>query len=172
MSTGPRPPDRLDWTIASVTAHRDIGPSDLSVIHAAMRVLVTHDDVDAIYFGGARGGDTEALKAALYFRGKNKRPWLAVVVPDTIAQQPQETHFWTQKADELIELKNPITKDNFFKSYMIRDRYLVDIATFLVAFFNGNYKSGTGMTVKMAEKDGLEVHRIAIGGGSPPTKTP
>lgn len=163
MSGGSRPPDRLNWRIASVTAHRDIGAGDLPLIHAAMRMLVGHDDVDAIYFGGARGGDTEALKAALYFRGVNPRPWLTVVVPETLDQQPSETHFWSKKANEVIELRNPITKDDYFKSYTIRDRYLVDSATFLVAFFNGDYKTGTGKTVRMAEKDGLEVHRIPIG---------
>lgn len=163
MSVGPRPPERETWVIASITAHRELAEQDPQRIHNAMRVLVSREDLDAVYFGGARGGDTEALKAALYFRGKNPRPWLTVVVPHTLDQQPAETHFWTKKADEVIELRNPITRDNHFKSYLIRDRYLVDCASYLVAFFNGDYKTGTGATVRMAEKDGLEVHKVPIG---------
>ena len=72
MSTGPRPADRLDWEIASITAHRDLAPSDAAVIQGAMQTLVAHPSVDAIYFGGARGGDTIALQAALYFRQDRK----------------------------------------------------------------------------------------------------
>jgi hypothetical protein len=162
--SGPRPDDRLNWQIASVTAHRDLAASDHAVIHKAMQTLVLHPDVDAIYFGGARGGDTVALQAALYFR-TDQRPWLTVVVPDKLKNQPVETHFWTGKADEVIELGNPITKTDHFLSYTIRDRYLVDVASYLVAFFNGNPKTGTGKTVRMAEKDGLQVHKVTIVGG-------
>jgi hypothetical protein len=164
MSTGPRPADRLDWEIASITAHRDLAPSDAAVIQGAMQTLVAHPSVDAIYFGGARGGDTIALQAALYFR-QGQRPWLTVVVPDRVEKQPVETHFWTRKADEVIELRNEITKADYFQSFTIRDRYLVDVATYLVAFFNDNYKTGTGKTVRMAEKDGLQVHKIKVVGG-------
>jgi hypothetical protein len=159
----PRPSDREEWVIASVTAHRELIESDLSIIHSTMRALVSHEEIDAIYFGGARGGDTEALQAALYFRGKSPRPWLSVVVPDTLDQQPLNTHHWSKKANEVIELRNPITKTDGFNSYTVRDQYLVDVATFVVAFFNGNYASGTGKTVRMAEKVGLEIHKIPIG---------
>ena len=66
------------------------------------------------------------------------------------------------KADEIIELKNPIQKSDGFLSYRKRDEYLVDSATFVVAFFNGDYHTGTGMTVKYAEKDGIVVYKIPI----------
>jgi hypothetical protein len=33
-----------------------------------------------------------------------------------------------------------------------------------VAFFNGDYKSGTGQAVRMAEKDGLYVYKIPVTG--------
>jgi len=164
VSTGPRPADRLDWQIASITAHRELAASDHAVIQKAMQTLVKHPDVDAIYFGGARGGDTVALQAALYFR-TDQRPWLTVVVPDKLQHQPAETHVWSRKADEIIELGNPITRDDYFRSYTIRDQYLVDVASYLVAFFSGNYKSGTGKTVRMAEKDGVQVHKVKVAGG-------
>lgn len=160
-----RPPDREKWHIVSITAHRKVSPADSRRIHVAMKHIMALTHIDAIYFGGARGGDTEALKGALHFRAKGPaRPRLVVVVPNTLGRQPFETHEWTQQADEVIELKNPITPDDGFNAYTVRDQYLVDIATSLVAFWNGNYATGTGKTVRMAERDGLVVTRIAIQG--------
>lgn len=126
-----------------------------------MKTLVGNASIDAIYFGGARGADTEALKAALEFRA-DKRPWLVVVVPDTVSRQPRETHEWTRKADEVIELHAAITKDDGFASFKKRNVFLVDIASFLVAFWAGDYSTGTGHAVRYAEKDGLVVYKIPI----------
>jgi hypothetical protein len=111
--------------------------------------------IDVIYFGGARGGNTEALRAALHFRGDAKRPKLIVVVPDSLARQPLETQIWSKKADAVVELNHPITKEDGFAAYGKRDQYLVDRATTVLAFFSGNYATGTGKTVRMAETKGV-----------------
>lgn len=161
--SGVRPPDRERWHIVSITAHRALSADDISRIHTTMKYVLQRAHIDAIYFGGARGGDTEALKAALHWRGNTKRPHLVVVVPDTVSKQPYETHAWTRQADEIIELNNKITRDDGFASFTKRDRYLVDVATSVLAFFSGNYASGTGKTVKMAEDDGLAVTKIKVG---------
>jgi predicted Rossmann fold nucleotide-binding protein DprA/Smf involved in DNA uptake len=158
-TTTPRPPERLHWYIASVTGHRELGPKSLARLRSAMKGLAQNPRIDAIYLGGALGSDTEALKAALEYR-QGKRPWLVVVVPDRLKNQPWHTRKWSQKADELIELGNQITAENQWRSYKIRDEYLVDVCSFLVAFFNGDYSSGTGYTVRYAEKDGLQVFKF------------
>jgi predicted Rossmann fold nucleotide-binding protein DprA/Smf involved in DNA uptake len=158
-----RPPERLHWKIISITGHRSLTSTDRAVVRKGIQALVNNKTIDALYFGGAKGVDTEAIKAALELR-TDKKPWLTVVLPDTISDQPFETREWTRKADEVIELKNPITKDNKFASYRIRNQYLVDICKFLVAFFNGDYKSGTGQAVRMAEKVGLVVYKVPISG--------
>lgn len=148
--------------IAAITGHRDLSPKDLNRVQTAMRGLVHNPTIDAIYFGGAIGADTEALRAALTYRTE-KRPWLVVVTPDTVEHQPGPTQVWSRQADELIELKNPITSNDKFASYRIRNQFLVDACTLLVAFWNGNYKSGTGSAVRMAERQGKPVHRIPLG---------
>jgi len=158
-----RPPERERWKIISITGHRSLNATDRERVRKGIQALVNNTSIDAIYFGGARGVDTEALRAALEFR-KDKRPHLVVVIPDTVEEQPWDTREWTRKADEVIELRNPISKANKFASYRIRNQYLVDIATFLVAFWNGDYKSGTGQAVRMAEKDGLYVYKIPVTG--------
>lgn len=158
-----RPADRLHWKIVSVTGHRSLTATDRERVRKGAQALVSNPTIDAIYFGGARGVDTEALKVALELRTE-KKPWLVVVVPDTVEAQPYDTRLWTRKADEVIELRNLITRDDKFASYRIRNQYLVDICMFLVAFFNGDYKSGTGQAVRMAEKDGLFVYKVPVVG--------
>lgn len=156
-----RPSDRENWYIVSITAHRTLTENDVRTIHSVMKHIVELPHVDAIYFGGARGGDTEALKAALHFRLFD-RPRLVVVVPDTLAKQPSETHVWTKKADEVIELKHPITRDDGWASFGLRDQYLVDVASSLVGFYSGKRNTGTGKTIAMAEASGIVVTKIPI----------
>lgn len=158
-----RAPDRLDWKIVSITGHRNLDVSSRSKVRSAMKALVGNPSIDAIYFGGADGADTEALRAALQFR-VGTRPWLVVVVPDTVRAQPASTRDWTYQADEVIELGNPITSEDHFSSYRKRNEYLIDCGTSVVAFFNGNYKSGTGQAVRYAERDGVVVLKIPVKG--------
>jgi predicted Rossmann fold nucleotide-binding protein DprA/Smf involved in DNA uptake len=126
-----------------------------------MQTLVGNPLIKAIYFGGASGSDTEALKAALYHR-KGSRPRLIVLVPNTLENQPRETHEWSRKADELIELKRPITPEDGYLSYRKRNELLVDHGDLVIAFFNGDYKSGTGQAIRYAEKTGKKVYQINV----------
>jgi len=148
----------------SITAHRDLTEDDIKIIHGSMKALVSKAHIATVFFGGARGGDTEALRAALHFRGEHRRPRFVVVVPDTVANQPVSTQAWTRQADEVVELGYPISKDDGFAAYTARDQYLVDVADTVIAFFNGNYKTGTGKTVKMAEEKGIFVAKVSISG--------
>ncbi len=128
-----------------------------------MKLVAQNKTVDAIYFGGALGADTVALRAAHEFR-EGKRPHLTVVAPDTAARQPFEARKWFKLADEVIELHYPITKNDGYESFKQRNQYIVDISTSLVAFWNGDSKSGTGSAVRMAQQVGLIVHRVKIEG--------
>jgi uncharacterized phage-like protein YoqJ len=149
------------WKVASISGHRSIGPNSKKRVWNAVKLLVENSTIRAIYFGGARGVDNEALKAALYYR-KGAYPRLIVVIPNTIEEQPTETRQWTTRADEVIELKQVITSEDGYLSYRKRNEYLVDHGTFLVAFFNGNFKSGTGQAIRYAEKLGKPVYKISV----------
>lgn len=137
----------VDWKAASISGHRSIGPNSKRRVWYAVQLLVENSSIKEIYFGGARGTDTEALKAALYYRS-GKHPRLVVVLPDTLNQQPRDTREWTVRSDEVIELKIPLTPEDGFASYKKRNEYIVDHGTILVAFFNGNFKSGTGHQIR------------------------
>lgn len=147
---------------AAITGHRTLGPVSTRRVWAAAETLLKNTTIDVIYLGGASGVDTEFLKAALQYR-IGLRPKLIVVVPDTIDRQPVSTREWTRRADEVVELLEPITAGNRYLSYKRRNEYLVDQGTFLIAFFNGNFKSGTGSAINYAKKCGKGVYIIPVG---------
>lgn len=147
--------------ILGVTAHRSITVRDAQVILQTMIDIVRSGEVDVILFGGAIGGDTIALRGALHFR-RGTIPRLGVVVPDTVKHQPISTQEFTYKADFVVELKNPITSDNRFLAYTLRDQYIVDQATSFLAFYSGNPITGTGKTVRMAQRKGIPVQVVTI----------
>lgn len=137
----------------SITANRELGTKGKEIIDSTMKQLVTDPEVEVIHFGGALGGDTEALRAALKYRTGTK-PELIVVVPDTLAQQPEETIAITKQADKIVELKNIIEPP--FLAYHIRNQYLVDALSDekdkLVAFYDYSGKGGTYSTIKIGRK--------------------
>lgn len=155
-----------------ISAHRELAEGDEAIIRKGMSDFIAFNDFDYIMFGGARGGDTTALAAALGLRHTSKRPLkLVVVVPDTLDAQPQETWEVTQRADRIIELNHPITRTNNFWALHHRNEFMLDWVYphgRLLAFWNGE-KSGTANAVHYARRIDLEVSTRTIQGrGFPP----
>ena len=126
--------------------------------------IVNEFNIDEIYFGGARGVDTRAL----YWAHKYKKPntKLIVVVPDTIDKQPAETRGYINTlADEVIELKNPITKSDGFAAYQIRNEYMVNPCDLLISFWNGQKKNcGTYNCMEYATSKNKTIRIVNIAG--------
>jgi len=150
-----------------ITGHRDLSPDDVVKVRMVMRVLVGKEHIGRIYLGGARGADTEALKAAVEFR-KGKKPELVVVLPNVIDDQPAEAREWIRKADKVIEMGRKITPDDNYAAYHARNEHMVDAArvdsvdSVLVAFWNGLKTNGTGSCVSYARRKELKVEIIQI----------
>lgn len=144
----------------AITAHRELSEGDDIRIRKGMAEFIGYSQFDFIMFGGARGGDTFALSAALELRHTSTKPLkLIVTVPDTLSQQPRETWITTERADQLIELRHPILREDGFSAYHRRDAFMVDWVFpegRLLAFWNGG-KSGTGNTIRYANSVGVEV---------------
>jgi uncharacterized phage-like protein YoqJ len=142
-----------------ITAHRDLADGDDLVIRKAMKEFIGYGEFDYIMFGGARGGDTFALAAALDLRNTSPKPLkLVVVVPDTLAAQPRETWATTERADRIIELRHRITHEDGYWALHHRNEFMVDWAYpegRLLAFWNGE-KSGTANAVFYARRMGME----------------
>lgn len=152
----------IKYNIA-ITANRKLIENDNKIIFNQMAELVTCGDVESIYFGGAIGGDTVALEAALSIRCMD-RPKLIVVVPCKLENQPKSTHVVSQQADQIIELNNPITPNDGFNSYKIRNIYMVDHAEKTVGFWSGDIKSGTWHAINYTQNCNKNVEIITIQG--------
>ena len=170
----------------AITGNRGITSEDREKIRVKVRELVANPRVAAIFFGGATGADTEALATALEARGEGgnrrtgnreqgtgqmgeggdgARPRLIVIVPDTLEGQPRETWETSRRADDIVELGHPIRVEDRWRAYHVRNQRLVAEATDLVAFWNGDPRSGTAATIGLARKRGLGVEIVKVEGG-------
>lgn len=147
----------------AVTGNRGVTAADRRVIRRVLRELLADPQIDTIYFGGAVGADTEALQAALELR-RGARPRLVVVVPDSLDAQPVRTRHVSRRADEVIELRRPIVRADRWGAYHARNRWMVDHASLVVAFWDGHPRSGTAATVGYARRRGVAVRVVEVEG--------
>jgi uncharacterized phage-like protein YoqJ len=142
-----------------VSGHRELADGDDAVIRKTMGEFIGYGEFDFIMFGGARGADTFALAAALDLRSTSPKPLtLVVVVPDTLAQQPRETWATSERADRIIELGHPITREDNFWALRHRNEFMIDWVFpegRLLAFWNGE-RSGTANAIFYARDAGVE----------------
>jgi hypothetical protein len=87
-----------------------------------------------------------------------------LVLPDTLAAQPRATHEAAVLADRRVELGFPIRPEDRWRAFHRRNRFLVDHATELIAFWDGSERSGTGATAAYARRRGVPVEVVPIEG--------
>lgn len=109
--------------------------------------------------GMAQGVDLWCAQIVLDLKKKNPALKLHAILPC----EGQESK-WTaaaqalyrsilEQADEVVYVNR-----NYSANCMLeRNRYMVDLASILLAVYNGAYRSGTGMTVRYAQKLGREI---------------
>lgn len=154
----------------AITAHRHLTREGEETIARTMRELLATKPAEFI-FGGARGGDTVALRAVLRPSGKGTRPahWprLVVIVPDTVDAQPHDAREAIRAAapDEVVELHQRVTHQDGFAAYHRRNEAMADRATHVVAFWNRDRESGTGACVRYALRINRPVRVVDIIGG-------
>lgn len=108
--------------------------------------------------GLARGIDTWAAMEVIKFKKKN---------PDIrlIAVKPFPNHFVNFSDNERSDIETILAYADRIvctspayseKAYAIRNRYMVEHSSKLIAFVN-NYRSGTGQTIRFAKNLGLDI---------------
>lgn len=145
--------------IAGGTGHRPprLGGYRLEVetrLHTVIGVALEARRPDLAITGLAQGFD-QALAEVAYEMGI---PYIgAIPCPDQDAPWPPSARRRYQRlvslAAEVVVVSPVYTRDCMAK----RDRWIVDRATYLLALFDGDYESGTGITVRYAERKRLEV---------------
>jgi hypothetical protein len=144
----------------AVSGSRQPNPEDESEIEKTIRTVVARQRSSAMIFGGARGTDTVALRAARAGRGRAKTPRLVVIVPGTAKEQPSAARACiAQCADEVIELGLPLRAPSFLR----RNAEMLKRADVLIAFWDGR-PGGTSWTLNEARRRGIPSRIIALVG--------
>ena len=109
--------------------------------------------------GMAQGVDLWCAQIVLDLRKKNPALKLHAILPCegqeskwTVSAQ-EHYHSILKQANEVIYVGQEYSRNCMLK----RNRYMVDRTSILLAVYNGTYRSGTGMTVRYAQKLGREV---------------
>lgn len=108
--------------------------------------------------GMALGVDVWAAEIVLGLKKKNPALHLHCILPCEgqevkwpVADR-ERYHSILRQADEVVYVSRAYHSDCMLE----RNRYMVDRASILLAVYNGAYRSGTGMTVRYAQKLRLE----------------
>ena len=111
------------------------------------------------FSGMAEGADTWAALTVLALKKEKPARKLHWVRPcegpaaGWSASARELYHSILAQADEVVYVNREYSKDCMLK----RNRYLVDHAACLLAVYNGDWRGGTAMTVRYAQKLGREV---------------
>ena len=141
------------------TGHRSLG-SDFTKekLKSAIENLIDKG-VKVFIAGGALGFDTEAALEVLRQRKAGKDVQLHIYAPCS----DQSSRFtFMQKLMYKKILKNADYVDMPDKTYFtgcmkIRNYKMVDNSSYVIAYYTGEFKSGTGQTVRYAQRCGLEI---------------
>ena len=148
------------------TGHRTIAEDKETLsarLYALLERLVTEQKVTDFYTGGAVGWDALAALTVLKLRESYPEVKLHLVLPCPFEEQSAK---WNEAQKEehkhiasLADTKE-FTSEHLGKNAMkIRNARLVELASdYCICYWNPkNFRSGTGQTVRMAQKKGIEV---------------
>ena len=148
------------------TGHRDIKEDREMLtkrLYTLLERLVTEQKVTDFYAGGANGFDALAALTVLKLRESYPEVKLHLVLPCPFEEQSAK---WNdaQKAEHkhIVSLANSIEQvsDRYYNGCMkVRNARLVELASeCCICYWNpNNFRSGTGQTVRMTQKKGIEV---------------
>lgn len=144
------------------TGHRNVKET-AELKEALIRQLIKLIDKGAadFYAGGAVGWDMMCENAVVELRKRFPHIKLHLVLPCPAEEQ---TAKWSESdkarfrrllsAADTVEICSARYFDGCMK---IRNQRLVDLADVCVCYYNGQQRSGTGQTVRMAERQGKAI---------------
>lgn len=146
----------------SVTGHRDLPILSDSLENKLIHVLYAHN-VEMLISGMAIGYDMACAAAAL----RIKIPVIAVIPFDGQHEMWSENDI--KKYEEIlnnslttVKVLSPAARgfSHAAELYKKRNKYVVDNGDVLMAGWSGDYRSGTGYTVRYANKIGKQIYRF------------
>lgn len=122
------------------------------------------------YSGMAQGTDLIASDIIIKLKNQNCNIHHHAVYPFA-TQSNSYSPYWKNLFMKVLTNSdsNTVLNKSYVKGcYHQRNKYLIDNSSILIAVFDGDYKSGTGQTIKYALKREIEVRIIHISNESMP----
>lgn len=161
------PADTEPFNTCCFTGHRSIPDGLLPAVRGELsRVVRILWSSGFKYFlcGGALGFDMLAERAILELAERETGVNLILALPCR-----DQVRKWSGSSDSLREYEEIrasaravcYVNDFYFDGCMKeRNRFMVDNSTFCVAYYNGSFRSGSGQTLRMAQRAGLKTYNI------------
>ena len=119
------------------------------------------------YAGGALGWDTICEKAVINFKKRRFKIRLHLILPCCFEEQTQK---WSEKEkQEFLEIQSHADTVQYVSEHYTKDcmkqrnQKLVDSAGIMWCYYDKKrFRSGTGQTVRMAEKSGLMTQNFCL----------
>ena len=153
------------------TGHRPeslpFGENELSAACIRLKAMILTEIMDSaakgcrvFLHGGARGGDLIFAEQVLLVKATEYPDIQLITVVPHEGQANSWSEAWRDRYFRIHELSSDVvTLSARYTNgcYHVRNRYLVDNSTNLLALYNGGEKSGTGYTVKYARQMNREI---------------
>ena len=150
---------------ACFTGHRNIREDIAELeerLYCELEKAIINDNILNFYNGGSIGYDLLAARVVLRLKRKYPQIKLHMVLPCCPEEQSER---WKdkQKSEYFAILRSADsieqTSEHYFNGCMkIRNARLVELADCCFCYYDpARYRSGTGQTVRMAEKKGMEI---------------
>ena len=164
------------YNSACFTGHRNIVTDKVMLseqLYAILEKLITSQGVTDFYAGGAYGFDALASFTVLKLRENYPQVKLHLILP---CSKDEQTKQWTAEhkaeLEHLLGLADSVeyVSDRYYNGCMKdRNARLVELATVCcISYWNpNNFRSGTGQTVRMAQKKGIRVINLFESGQTP-----
>lgn len=147
---------------ACFTGHRKISHNieELSTkLYCVVEKMIKKDGITDFFNGGAIGWDILTAKVVLKLKETYPQVQLHMILPCTPEEQSEN---WTEEQKKeyfyVLESADTVRKvsEYYFDGCMkVRNAELVRLAGCCFCYWNGNYRTGTGQTVKMAYRKNI-----------------
>lgn len=148
------------------TGHRNVKETaDLKNALIKQLVKLIDEGATNFYAGGAVGWDTLCESVVIELRERFPHIKLHLILPCPAEEQTEK---WSE--DDKAEFRRlllaadtvEICSKHYFDGCMkLRNQRLVNLADVCVCYYNGKQRSGTGQTVRMAERQGKTIINLS-----------
>lgn len=151
-------------TLLKYATDKDLFMQDLSDCLYDLILDSINDGYTDFFSGMAQGVDLIASEIVLNFKEKNHNIKHHAVYPFASQSKSYDVYWQTlfMKVMTYSDTNNILSPKYVRGCYQKRNRYIVDHSSCLIAVFNGDYKSGTGQTIKYALKRNIPTKIIHI----------